>query len=346
MSMNHLSEIAVIGAGAWGTALATLAHRVGNRVTLWSRNPQVVQSIRRTRMNEVYLPEVYIDPEVRVTEDLADLRQSEVILLAVPAQHLRALCISLSDLVAEHVPLVICAKGIERGSLMFMHEVVHSILPRNPIAILSGPNFAREAATGLPTATVLACADMHLGNRLVHLLGGKYFRPYLTDDVMGVAVGGALKNVVAIACGIAAGANLGENAQAAIITRGLAEMTRLTVLKGGRADTMMGLAGMGDLVLTCKSPMSRNYSFGVRLGLGLSLESALSGHRGGVIEGVETAESAYDMSSKQLIAMPICTSVHEVLQGQKDVAGAISLLLERPFTTEQRGWEDYTPISA
>jgi glycerol-3-phosphate dehydrogenase (NAD(P)+) len=338
--MSHLSDIA-IGAGAWGTALAILAHRVGNNVTLWTRNQQVIDAINRSRINEVYLPDVYIDPQLKVTDQLSDLRQSEVILLAVPAQHLRAQCIALSDLIPEHVPLVICAKGIERGSLMFMHEVVHSVLPRNPVAILSGPNFAKEAANSLPTATILACQDQHLGNRLVHLLGGKFFRPYLTDDMISVAIGGALKNVIAIACGIAAGANLGENAQAAIITRGLAEMTRLAGMKGGRAETMMGLAGMGDLVLTCKSTVSRNYSFGLRLGLGLSVEEVLSTHRGGVIEGVETAESAHDLSAKQLITMPICTAVHEILQGQKDVQTAINQLLERPFTTEQRSWEDY-----
>ncbi len=337
--MSQLSDIAVVGSGAWGTSLAILTHRVGNRVRLWTRNQNVLGSIQRGRVNEAYLPDIFIDPEIEVTDDLFTLRQSDVLILAVPSQYLRSVCISLSDLVTELVPIIIAAKGIERGSLMFMHEVAGSILPKNPIALLSGPNFAHEAAAGLPTATIMACEDTTLCTNLVHLIGGKYFRPYVTDDVMGVAVGGALKNVIAIACGIAAGAGLGENAQAALITRGLAEMTRLAVTRGARAETMMGLAGMGDLVLTCKSRTSRNYSFGMRLGQGMSVADAAATRQGGVIEGKETAESAFDIATKMLVSMPICTAVHEVLQGRTDVGAAINQLLERPFTAEHRSWE-------
>lgn len=337
--MSQLSDISVIGAGAWGTALAILAHRVGNRVTLVTRNQNVLGSIRQGRVNESHLPDVFIDPEIEVTDDLASVRQADVIILGMPSQYVRSVCISLSDLITESVPIIIAAKGIERGSLMFMHEVAGSILPKNPIALLSGPNFAHEAAGGLPTATIVACTDTTLGTNLVHLIGGKYFRPYVTDDVTGVAVGGALKNVIAIACGIAAGAGLGENAQAALITRGLAEMSRLAAIKGARPETMMGLAGIGDLVLTCKSRTSRNYSFGMRLGQGMSVADAAASRQGGVIEGKETAESAFDIASKMLVSMPICTAVHEVLQGRTDVTAAINQLLERPFTAEHRAWE-------
>lgn len=337
MSQNSaVNEIGVIGAGAWGTALAVVCARVGNHVTLWSRNQAALQSIRSKRVNEAYLPDVFVDPQIEVTDDLQSLRGSDILLLAVPSQHLRSMCIQLADLIKPSVPLVICAKGIEKSSLLFMHELVGSILPKNPMAILSGPNFAKEAADGLPTATTLACSNLELGTHLQYAIGGKYFRPYLTDDLTGTAVGGAIKNVIAIACGIADGAGLGENAQAALMTRGLAEMQRLCLARGGRLETLMGLAGLGDLVLTCKSRSSRNYTLGLNLGQGMPVAQALHEKRRGVIEGVETAESIHQIATKQSLPMPICTAVHDVLRGEKDVKTAMNELLERPLTVEIR----------
>lgn len=330
------NEVGVIGAGAWGTALAVIAARVGNHVTLWSRNQTVLSTIEHSRVNEVYLPDVFVDPQIELTGNLQDLRGMDVILLAVPSQYIRTICIQLADLIKGAVPIIICAKGIEKGSLLFMHELVRSVLPDNPIALLSGPNFAHEAAKGLPTATTLACADTELGNQLQHAIGGKYFRPYLSDDLMGTAIGGAVKNVIAIACGMADGAGLGENAQAALMTRGLAEMQRLCLARGGRMETLMGLAGLGDLVLTCKSRSSRNYTLGYNLGKGLPVGQAMQEQRRGVIEGVETAESIQQIASKQNLPMPICTGVYEVLRGEKTMKEAMNDLLERPLTMEVR----------
>ncbi|MBY0355634.1 MAG: NAD(P)-dependent glycerol-3-phosphate dehydrogenase [Rickettsiales bacterium] len=328
------TRVGVIGAGSWGTALAVIANRAGSDVTLWSRNEQVVEVIRDKRINEIYLPDIFIDPAIRITTHLPQVCDNDLIIVSVPSQSLRTLCINLSDLTVPELPIMITTKGIERGSLLLMHEVVNSILPANPLAVLSGPNFAREAALALPTATAIACHDKALGEHLRFAIGGKWFRPYLSNDLIGTEIGGAVKNVIALACGIAAGRKYGENARAALITRGLAEMTRLAIVKGGRAETLMGLAGIGDLVLTCSSMQSRNLSLGYALGQGRELHEVLPGKAHGLTEGVVTADSLYELSMKLGVAMPLCSTVHHILKGRLSIDEGIDGLLSRPFTEE------------
>ncbi len=325
-------ELGIIGSGAWGTALAILANRAGARVTLYVRNDQIYNTIASERINAAYLPEHFIDPAIRITQSMESLQQSEMILLAVPSQSLRAACIALSDLVASTTPLIIASKGIERGSLMLMSEVVQSIMPHNPIAILTGPNFANEAASGLPTASLLASYHSQTAERITYALAGTYYRLYQSDDPIGAQIGGAAKNVIAIASGIAHGRRLGENARAALLTRGVAEIARLAKAKGGKAETASGLSGMGDLVLTASSQTSRNFAYGVRLALGQT-ESTAS-ERGGLVEGVHSAESLVQLSRKLGVRMPICEAVRDVLNQHHSIDDALKQLLSRPASEE------------
>ena len=320
-------HVGVIGAGAWGTALAMLANRAGSDVTIWTRNFQVMESIRRNRENVQYLPECFIDPAIQVTNHSEFIAECDLLIVTIPAQSLRTVAISLSDAVPAHLPLIIATKGIERGSLMLMSEVLQSLLPHNPYAVLSGPNFAGEAAAGLPTATTLATHHASLAEKLIYALGGKYFRLYVNDDPIGTQIGGAVKNVLAIAAGIVEGRGLGENARAALITRGMAEMARLAKAKGGQEETVRGLSGMGDLMLSCTSSQSRNYALGVGLGRGAST-------RVGLTEGVATAESVTDLAHKLGVSMPIASAVHGVLSGRMDIDAAMHKLLERPVASE------------
>ncbi|MBN67543.1 MAG: glycerol-3-phosphate acyltransferase [Rickettsiales bacterium] len=332
--MTKAARVGVIGAGGWGTALGIVANRAGSDVTLWTRNEHVIDSISKRRVNEPYLPDVFIDPSIQITSELNEVCQHDYVILAVPSQYLRALCISISDMLASNVPLVIATKGIERGSLMMMSEVVRAILPHNPIAILSGPNFAKEVATGMPSATTIACTDQILGEKLIYSMGGKFFRPYYSNDVMGAQVGGAIKNVIAIASGICIGRGLGENARAALVTRGMAEMSRLADIKGGRSETLMGLCGMGDLILSCASQKSRNMALGYAIGQGNKPDEVVPSNKHGLTEGVMTAESVYQISQKLGVNMPIARVVHQVLHNEIDIDSGIELLLERPFAPE------------
>ncbi len=327
-------KLGIIGAGAWGTALAVIANRAGTKVHVWSRNENVLNSIEQRRVNDIYLPDVFLDTDIGVSNNLADVCACDYVLLSVPAQYMRPLCISISDLVDSSVPLIIASKGIERGSLSLMSEVVESILPNNPVAVLSGPNFALEAASGLPTATTVACESHMLADKLLYLLGGKYFRPYHSEDIIGTQIGGAVKNVIAIASGICMGRNLGENARTALITRGLREMMRLSEVKGGTAKSLMGLAGMGDLMLTCNSLQSRNTALGASLGEGKSLKAILPNKSHGLTEGVHTAESVHHIAQKLGVHMPICETVYEMLYDDLDTETAIERLLGRPFSVE------------
>lgn len=327
-------HIGVIGAGAWGTALAMLANRAGSRATLWTRNEQVIASIAERRDNAQYLPDMFIDPAIGVTHDLEALSGCTALVITIPAQSMRTVAISLSDIVPANVPVVIATKGIERGSLMLMGEVIQSIMPHNPVAILSGPNFAREAAAGLPTATTLATHHPHVAEKITFALGGKYFRLYTNDDPIGTQVGGALKNVLAIAAGIVEGRGLGENARAALITRGVAEMARFARAKGGQEETLMGLSGMGDVLLTCTSGQSRNYALGKHLGATTTQVDPLLLGGGALTEGVATAESVTLLARKLGVNMPIMFAVHDILGGQVAIPTAIERLLERPLSAE------------
>lgn len=328
-----MAHIVIAGAGAWGTALAIAAHNAGCDVTLWARNPGIVKSIKEACENSSYLPGIRIDPAINITSDIRVMEKANAIKLVVPAQHLRDFCKQLLPHVSPKIPLIICCKGIEQSSLMLMSEVVKSVMPSNPVAVLSGPNFADEVARGLPAATTLACEDEHIAKELSFLCQSMVFRPYITTDIIGAQIGGAVKNVLAIASGITQGKGFGENAKAALITRGLAEIIRLCIAKGGKQETLMGLSGIGDIILTCGSIKSRNTSLGFALGQGTPLETILSGQRG-ITEGVTTAASVADLSTRLDVDMPICRAVNAILYQGKNIDTAIKDLLHRPIVTE------------
>jgi glycerol-3-phosphate dehydrogenase (NAD(P)+) len=322
-----VTTFGVIGAGAWGTALAsTLA---GNGpVILWAREADVVAAINTTRENPVFLPGIPVPAGITATTELADMAVCDIILLVVPAQHLRAVLASAA--IPPATPLVLCAKGIEAGTHQLMVEVARALVP-NPIAVLSGPSFAAEVARGLPCAITLACADNALGERLVAAMARPTFRLYQSDDVVGAEIGGAVKNVLAIACGVVEGAGLGLNARAALIARGFAEMTRFGIARGARAETLAGLSGLGDLVLTCSSESSRNFRLGVGLGQGRALADLLAGPA--VAEGAATAPVLVEAARAAGVEMPISAAVAALLSGAP-VRETISALLARPLKAE------------
>jgi glycerol-3-phosphate dehydrogenase (NAD(P)+) len=323
----------VLGGGAWGTALAQVCARAKLGTTLWARETQVVDSIWAKRENELFLPGVKLEGEITASADLSDLGGCDLVLAVAPAQHLRASLTALAPHLAPQTPVVLCAKGVERGSLKLMSQVLAETIPHARPAVLSGPSFAAEVARGLPTAVTLAAADAELGRELAEAIAIPAFRPYLADDMIGAEAGGAIKNVLAIACGVVEGRGLGRSAHAALITRGFAEMTRFAVALGARAETVAGLCGLGDLVLTCSSPQSRNMSVGLALGRGLSLQEALAGKLS-VAEGVESAPAVRELTARLGVEAPICEAVAAVLAGEVGVEAAIEGLLSRPLKTE------------
>ncbi|GAA0629752.1 NAD(P)H-dependent glycerol-3-phosphate dehydrogenase [Brevundimonas kwangchunensis] len=324
----------VIGAGAWGTALAQVAARAGLDVVLQARETEVVDSINARRVNEAFLPGVTLEDRISVTGELADLADCDVILAVPPAQHMRSTLTAFATHHRAGVPIMLCSKGIERGTLKLMTDVLAETLPDAPAAVLSGPSFAGEVARGLPSAVTLACADEALGEELMWTLSAPGFRPYLATDLIGAEVGGAIKNVLAIACGLSEGKGLGRSAHAAIITRGFAEMTRMGVALGGQAETVAGLCGLGDLVLTCSSPQSRNMSLGLALGQGQTVEQALAGKRS-VAEGYESAPAVRELAARMGVEMPISLAVAALLAGETTVEALIDNLLSRPLRAER-----------
>lgn len=323
-------KIGVIGGGAWGTALAQVAAGGGESVALWAREADVVTSINAHHENSAFLPGVPLSPAIVAFADLAALDVCDALLVVTPAQHLRAV---LGRLRASRRPLVLCAKGIEAGTMALMSDIATEICPDSPVAVLSGPTFAREVATGLPTAVTLACADAETGRALAARLARPSFRPYGSDDVTGAEIGGAVKNVLAIACGVVAGAGLGENARAALIARGFAEMVRYGVARGGRAETLAGLSGLGDLVLTCSSLQSRNFALGEGLGEGRSAAELLDG-KASIAEGAFTAPVLQASARTLGVAMPVVDAVCALLVGNADVDAVIGALLARPLRDE------------
>ena len=327
-------RIGVIGGGAWGTALAQVAaqakSRSGEPVLLWAREAEVVRAINTTHENPLFLPGVPLHHDVMATGDLGALADCEALLVVVPAQHLRGV---LAEAQVGTTPLVLCAKGIEAGTRLLVSEVAAQLHPGAPIAVLSGPTFAHEVAAGLPTAVTLACADAALGARLADRLAGPALRPYLSSDVVGAEIGGAVKNVLAIACGVVEGAGLGQNARAALIARGFAEMTRFGLARGARAETLTGLSGLGDLVLTCSSVSSRNFALGVGLGQGRSAAEMLADKRS-VAEGAFTAPVLREAAAEAGVEMPVVTAVCALLEGGP-VANVVGTLLSRPLGREQ-----------
>ena len=328
-----IERIGVIGGGAWGTALAQAAARAGRSALLWAREPDVVEAINAGRGNPRFLPGVELAPALRATTRLDEVAAADAVLLVAPAQHLRAVCRELAHGLRPGVPAVVCAKGIEGGSCALMTEAAGAALPGVPLAVLSGPTFAAEVARGLPAAVTLACADAGIGAALVAALGSRTFRPYLSDDPIGAQIGGAVKNVLAIACGVVEGRRFGDNARAALITRGLAEMVRLGLALGGRAETLMGLSGLGDLTLTCTSKQSRNMSLGWALGEGRALADILA-ERQSVAEGVHSAAAVVALAARVVADMPICAAVDAILNRGAAIDATIDGLLARPFRGE------------
>jgi glycerol-3-phosphate dehydrogenase (NAD(P)+) len=329
-----VKRLAVIGGGAWGSALASVAARAGAGVVLWARDPGVVAAINQHHATPLYLPGIALDPRVAATTDAAAaVAGTEAALIVVPAQFLRGALEMLAPLLPAGLPLLLCAKGIETGSLRTMSEIAGEIVPHAPVAILSGPSFAAEVARDLPTAVTIAAGDPALARAFVKALGTARFRPYLSEDPVGAEIGGAVKNVLAIACGIIGGRGLGDNARAALITRGLAEMIRLGVAKGAQAETFRGLSGLGDLVLTCTAGQSRNYRLGLALGRGASLSEALAGQRS-VVEGIATSASVAALAARLGIELPITAAVDGVLHHGTAIDMMIDGLLSRPYRSE------------
>jgi len=323
-------RIAVIGGGAWGTALAQVAARNDQPVLLWAREPEVIDSINTRHENSQFLANVPLSPSIRATGNLADLADAEAILVVAPAQHVGAV---LAQAPIGRTPLVLCAKGIEAGTRRLIGDVAQAAAPGAPIAVLSGPTFAHEVAGGHPTAVTLACLDDALRTRLADRLAAPAFRIYGSTDVVGAEIGGAVKNVLAIACGVVEGAGLGQNARAALIARGFAEMTRFGMARGAQAETLTGLSGLGDLVLTCSSTSSRNFSLGVGLGQGRSAAELLADRRT-VAEGAFTAPVLREAAAEAGVDMPVTEAVNALLEGAA-VAQVIEALLSRPLKAER-----------
>lgn len=330
---THFKKIGVIGAGAWGTAIAQMLTREGQSVLLWALEPDVADAINSRHENTAFLPGVKLNPALRATAQLGDLAGCDALFCVTPAQHTRATLTRLEGWFKPHAPVVLCSKGIELATGKFMTEVLAEELPDAVPAVMSGPSFAIDVAKGLPTAVTLAIQDAALGAELIQAISTPTFRPYLGTDLLGAEIGGAVKNVLAIACGIALGKGLGRSAHAALIARGYAEMTRLALAMGADAETLTGLSGLGDLVLTCSSETSRNMSLGLALGEGKSLAEVL-GARHSVTEGVATAPVLRQLARARGVEMPICEAVAAVVEGEISVDEAILALLMRPVKAE------------
>jgi glycerol-3-phosphate dehydrogenase (NAD(P)+) len=322
-------RVGILGGGAWGTALAQVAAE-GGEALLWAREPEVVESVNARHENALFLPGLRLDPSIRATGDLAELADCAALLVVTPAQHMRA---TLAAMPRTAAALILCSKGMEEATMQLMHDVAREAQPDAPVAVLSGPTFAHEVAARLPAAVTLAIEDPALGERLRGRIARPWFRPYLSDDVVGAEIGGAVKNVLAIACGVVEGRGLGQNARAALISRGFAEMTRFGVAKGGRAETLAGLSGLGDLVLTCSSVSSRNFSLGKGLGEGRSAAELLADRRT-VAEGAFTAPVLKRAAAEAGVDMPIVEAVCALLSGEAGVDAVVERLLSRPLRAE------------
>ena len=322
----------MIGAGAWGTALALVAAQAGRRVTLWARESGVVDSIAARRENALFLAGVALPDAIAATGEMAEAASAEALLLVMPAQHLRSTLSALAPHLRARMPLVLCAKGIERATGKLLTEVLREGAPGAQAAILSGPSFAKDVARHLPTAVTIA-AKMDVALRLQATLGHATFRPYASDDLVGVALGGAAKNVYAIACGVVAGMGLGESARAALLARSFAELCRLGEKLGAKSETLMGLSGLGDLVLTATSPTSRNYAFGLDVGKGSPRDQLFKPGRP-LAEGVETASALVARARAEKIELPIAEAVADILSGKLALDAALPRLMARPLKAE------------
>ena len=328
-----MSKVGVIGAGAWGTALAMAAQRAGNEVIIQAHEQDVAEAINKIHENPTFLKNFKLNKKIIATTKLSEATNVDVVLLVTPAQFLRPVCEAAADNWPSGVPAIICSKGIEQDSYSLMSEIVGEVLPAKPIAILSGPAFAVEVASNLPTAVTLASEDETLAKVLMETLNTRFFRIYRSRDVIGTQIGGAVKNVLAIACGIVEGRKLGDNAKSALITRGLAEITRLGIAKGAQAETFYGLSGLGDLTLTCNAMQSRNFSLGVALGQGEKLQDVIN-ERISITEGIYTASAMTSLARRLNVDLPICSAVDGVLNHFNDIDASINTLLLRPLKLE------------
>ena len=328
--MSGIEKLGVIGGGAWGTALAQVAATGGRETLLWAIEDDVVTAINKIHENPVYLKGIKLSSAIRATSNFSELKSCDAWLVVTPAQHMRAV---LSRSPCPRMPLILCSKGIEDASGKMLHDVARDVCATSPVAVLSGPTFAHEVAAGMPTAVTLACDDQNLATRLRDRIALPTFRTYLTDDVAGAEVGGAVKNVLAIACGVVEGRNLGQNARAALIARGFAEMTRFGLAMGARRETLAGLSGLGDLVLTCSSTASRNFSLGKAIGEGRD-PAALMADRRTVAEGATTAPVLKRVADAHGIDMPIVTAVDALLRGEESVEKVLEALMARPPRAE------------
>lgn len=331
--MNNYQHVGIIGAGAWGTALAQVCAHKGHQVTLWSFEQDVAETINTDRENTKYLADVGLHKRITATTAPADFENCPLVLSVAPAQHTRATLAQFEPFVADGTPVVLCSKGLEQSSLQLMTQVLGDTIPGATTAVLSGPSFAADVARGLPTAITLACEDKDTGFQIAESLAGPTFRPYWTDDLVGTEIGGVFKNVLAVACGIVEGRHLGASARAALIARGFSEMTRLGAAMGARTETLTGLSGIGDLVLTCTSPMSRNYRFGLKLAEGLSAK-AIARKTHTVAEGVATAPALLELLDQHNIDAPLVRTAADIIAERTPVEQAIADLLSRPIRAE------------
>ncbi len=328
-----MTTIGVIGGGAWGTALAQAMCVAGKDVTLWAREPEVVAGIRDKHENTLYLPGVTLHPSLKVTASMAEAAAADIILMVTPAQYLRASLSAIKGQI-DGKPIVLCAKGIELESGLLLSQIAQQEMPKAHVAILSGPTFAAEIARGLPSAVTLAAENKEMAHRLVQQLGCRNLRPYASEDVVGAQLGGAVKNVLAIACGVVYGKELGDSARAALLTRGISEMARLASAMGADKGTLMGMCGIGDLMLTASSMQSRNFSLGVMLGQGRSLDDIMK-ERVSVTEGVHTAKALMTLAKNHAVEMPVCETMFKILHNGLSVDDAIMALLDRPYGTPE-----------
>jgi len=331
---KHFTKISVIGAGAWGTALAEVISRQENKVNLWAREGDVVKSINTSNTNNLYLPNTKLSKLIIAHNNLNDVLDCDLLLMVTPAQFMRSILDDLKNDLNEEVPIVLCSKGIEINTLCLMSEIAESIIPKNPLAVLSGPSFASDVVNNKPTAVTLACKNPTIGKSIADSINLTTFRPYLSEDVIGAQIGGATKNVIAIAAGVVEGQNLGDSARAATIARGYSEINRLAVALGGQEETLTGLSGMGDLILTCNSKTSRNFSLGMKLGQGLNAHEATN-NLSSVAEGMYSAKAIDKLSKKLGIEMPITNAVNDLIERNRSLGEIIDDLLSRPIRREK-----------
>ena len=333
-SYQHYKKISVIGAGAWGTALAEVISRQGNEVNLWAREGDVVKSINTSNTNDLYLPNIKLSKLIIAQNNITDVLNCDLLLMVTPAQFMRSILNSLKSSLNEEVPIVLCSKGIETETLNLMSEIAESIMPNNPLAVLSGPSFAIDVVNNKPTAVTLACKNPTIGKSIADSINLATFRPYLSEDVIGAQIGGATKNVIAIAAGVVEGQELGDSARAATIARGYSEINRLAVALGGQEETLAGLSGMGDLILTCNSETSRNFSLGMKLGQGINAHEATN-NLSSVAEGMYSAKAIDKLSKKLGIEMPITNAVNDLIERNRSLGEIIDDLLSRPIRREK-----------